>query len=103
MILIEHAVVVKVDRERRILTDGSVLVDGRNIVQVGPAGAVRPVGFSGITAGGSKSANINLLVANGAHAPSPGSLITLAVTALRLVGETVPGGKAWNSRSVVPL
>jgi 5-methylthioadenosine/S-adenosylhomocysteine deaminase len=42
MILIEHAVVVTVDRERRILTDGSVLVDGRNIVQVGPAGAVRP-------------------------------------------------------------
>ena len=42
MILIEHAIVVTVDRERRILTDGSVLVDGRNIVQVGPAGAVRP-------------------------------------------------------------
>jgi 5-methylthioadenosine/S-adenosylhomocysteine deaminase len=42
MILIEHAVVVTVDRERRILADGSVLVDGRNIVQVGPAGAVRP-------------------------------------------------------------
>ena len=42
MILIEHAVVVTVDRERRILTDGSVLVDGRDVVQVGPAATVRP-------------------------------------------------------------
>ena len=42
MILIEHAIVVTVDRERRILTDGSVLVDGRNIVQVGrPAPCAR--------------------------------------------------------------
>jgi cytosine/adenosine deaminase-related metal-dependent hydrolase len=42
MILIEHAVVVTVDRERRILADGSVLVDGRDVVQVGPAATVRP-------------------------------------------------------------
>ncbi len=42
MILIEHATVVTVDRERRILRDGSVLVDGRDIVQVGPAAEVRP-------------------------------------------------------------
>jgi cytosine/adenosine deaminase-related metal-dependent hydrolase len=42
MILIEHATVVTVDRERRILCDGSVLVDGRDIVQVGPAREVRP-------------------------------------------------------------
>lgn len=42
MILIEHATVVTVDRERRILRDGSVLVDGSDIVQVGPAREVRP-------------------------------------------------------------
>ena len=42
MILIEHATVITVDAERRILTDGSVLVDGRDIVQVGPAASVRP-------------------------------------------------------------
>jgi cytosine/adenosine deaminase-related metal-dependent hydrolase len=42
MILIEHATVVTVDAERRILADGSVLVDGRDVAQVGPAGAVRP-------------------------------------------------------------
>jgi cytosine/adenosine deaminase-related metal-dependent hydrolase len=42
VILIEHATVVTLDRERRILTDGSVLVDGPSIVQVGPAAAVRP-------------------------------------------------------------
>ena len=42
MILIEHATVLTLDRERRILTDGSVLVDGRDIVQVGPAATVRP-------------------------------------------------------------
>ena len=41
MILIEHATVVTLDRERRILADGSVLVDGRDIVQVGSAGAMR--------------------------------------------------------------
>ena len=37
MILIEHATVITLDRERRILTDGSILVDGRNIGEVGPA------------------------------------------------------------------
>ncbi|HET7339899.1 MAG TPA: amidohydrolase family protein [Methylomirabilota bacterium] len=42
MILIEHATIVTVDAERRILRDGSILVDGRDIVQVGPAGQVAP-------------------------------------------------------------
>lgn len=42
MILIEHATIVTVDRERRIFGDGSVLVDGRDIIQVGPAREVRP-------------------------------------------------------------
>jgi cytosine/adenosine deaminase-related metal-dependent hydrolase len=42
VILIEHATVVTLDRERRILSDGSILVDGRDIVQVGRADAVRP-------------------------------------------------------------
>ena len=42
MILVEHATVVTLDRERRILRDGSVLVDGRDILQVGPAREVRP-------------------------------------------------------------
>ena len=42
MILIEHATVVTVDRERRILRDGAVLVDGRDIVDVGRAVDVRP-------------------------------------------------------------
>ena len=42
MILIEHATIITVDAERRILADGSVLVDGRDIVQVGPAATVRP-------------------------------------------------------------
>jgi cytosine/adenosine deaminase-related metal-dependent hydrolase len=42
VILIEHATVVTLDRERRILADGSILVDGRDIVQVGRADAVRP-------------------------------------------------------------
>jgi cytosine/adenosine deaminase-related metal-dependent hydrolase len=42
MILIEHATVITLDRERRILRDGSILVDGRDIVQVGPARTVRP-------------------------------------------------------------
>jgi cytosine/adenosine deaminase-related metal-dependent hydrolase len=42
MILIEHATVITVDRERRILLDGSILVDGRDIVQVGPTRTVRP-------------------------------------------------------------
>jgi 5-methylthioadenosine/S-adenosylhomocysteine deaminase len=42
VILIEHGTVVTVDRDRRILTDGAVLVDGRDVVQVGPAREVRP-------------------------------------------------------------
>jgi len=42
VILIEHATVVTVDRERRVLRDGSVLVDGRDIVQVDVAARVRP-------------------------------------------------------------
>jgi 5-methylthioadenosine/S-adenosylhomocysteine deaminase len=37
MILIEHGTVITVDRERRIFADGSVLIDGRDIVDVGPA------------------------------------------------------------------
>ena len=42
MILVEHATVLTVDAERRILSDGSVLIDGRDILQVGPAPSVRP-------------------------------------------------------------
>ena len=42
MILIEHAVVVTMDAERRIFRDGAVLVDGRDILHVGRAGDVRP-------------------------------------------------------------
>jgi cytosine/adenosine deaminase-related metal-dependent hydrolase len=42
MILIEHATIITLDAGRRILTDGSVLVEGRDVVQVDPAGAVRP-------------------------------------------------------------
>jgi 5-methylthioadenosine/S-adenosylhomocysteine deaminase len=42
VILIEHATVITLDPQRRILADGSVLVDGRDIVQVGPASTVRP-------------------------------------------------------------
>jgi cytosine/adenosine deaminase-related metal-dependent hydrolase len=42
VILIEHATVLTLDAGRRILADGSVLVDGRDIVQVGPAVSVRP-------------------------------------------------------------
>ena len=42
MILIEHATVITVDAGRRILTDGSILIDGRDIVDVGPAASVRP-------------------------------------------------------------
>jgi hypothetical protein len=42
MILIEHATVLTLDPARRILTDGSILVDGRDIVQVGPSRTVRP-------------------------------------------------------------
>jgi cytosine/adenosine deaminase-related metal-dependent hydrolase len=42
VLLIDHATVITLDRERRILADGSVLVEGRDIVQVGPAREVRP-------------------------------------------------------------
>jgi cytosine/adenosine deaminase-related metal-dependent hydrolase len=42
MILIEHAVVISMDAERRIFRDGAVLVDGRGIIQVGRAADVRP-------------------------------------------------------------
>ena len=42
MILIEHATILTLDPQRRILADGSVLVDDRNVVQVGPAASVRP-------------------------------------------------------------
>src|SRR5216683_6097546 len=41
MILVEHAVVVTMDPARRILLDGSVLIDGERIVQVGRAGDVK--------------------------------------------------------------
>jgi cytosine/adenosine deaminase-related metal-dependent hydrolase len=41
MILVEHAVVVTMDAERRIFRDGAVLVDGRDIVAVGRAADVR--------------------------------------------------------------
>jgi cytosine/adenosine deaminase-related metal-dependent hydrolase len=39
--LIEHATVLTLDRERRILRDGSILIEGRDIAAVGPAGEVR--------------------------------------------------------------
>jgi 5-methylthioadenosine/S-adenosylhomocysteine deaminase len=42
MILIEHAMVLTLDRARRILSDGAVLVEGRDVVQVGPTATVRP-------------------------------------------------------------
>jgi 5-methylthioadenosine/S-adenosylhomocysteine deaminase len=42
VILIEHATVLTLDASRRILADGAVLVDGRDVVQVGPAASVRP-------------------------------------------------------------
>ncbi len=42
MILIEHAVIVTMDAERRLFRDGSVLIDGERIVQVGRAADVRP-------------------------------------------------------------
>jgi 5-methylthioadenosine/S-adenosylhomocysteine deaminase len=42
MILVEHAVVVTLDPARRILMDGSVLVDGERIVAVGRATDVVP-------------------------------------------------------------
>jgi len=42
MILVERAVVVTMDPSRRIYLDGSVLIDGERIVQVGRAADVRP-------------------------------------------------------------
>ncbi len=42
VILVEHGTIITVDAGRRILTDGSVLIDGAEIVQVGPARDVRP-------------------------------------------------------------
>ena len=42
MILIEHATVVTMDRGRRILRDGSILIDGRDIVDVDVAERVSP-------------------------------------------------------------
>jgi 5-methylthioadenosine/S-adenosylhomocysteine deaminase len=42
MILVEHAIVVTMDPARRIFMDGSVLIDGERIVQVGRAVDVRP-------------------------------------------------------------
>ena len=44
MILIEHAVVVTMDAARRIFLDGSVLIDGERIAQVGRAADVRTAG-----------------------------------------------------------
>ena len=41
MILIEHGTVLTVDAGRRIFTDGSVLVDGARIAEVGPAREVK--------------------------------------------------------------
>jgi cytosine/adenosine deaminase-related metal-dependent hydrolase len=41
-ILIEHATIVTVDGERRILVDGSLLIEGATIAQVGRARDVRP-------------------------------------------------------------
>src|SRR5229473_5549033 len=42
MILIEHAIVVSMDPERRIFRDGSVLIEREAIVQVGHASDVLP-------------------------------------------------------------
>lgn len=42
MILVEHATVITVDAERRVFADGSVLVDGARILQVGPSREVHP-------------------------------------------------------------
>ena len=40
MILVEHSVVVTMDPARRIFPDGSVLIDGGRIAQVGRAAGV---------------------------------------------------------------
>lgn len=42
MILVEHGTIITVDAERRLLTDGSILVDDGEILQVGPSRDVRP-------------------------------------------------------------
>jgi 5-methylthioadenosine/S-adenosylhomocysteine deaminase len=42
VILVEHGTIITVDAERRLLTDGSILVDDGEILQVGPARDVRP-------------------------------------------------------------
>jgi cytosine/adenosine deaminase-related metal-dependent hydrolase len=42
VILVEHAVVVTVDPGRRVFADGSLLIDGGRIAQVGRAADVRP-------------------------------------------------------------
>jgi cytosine/adenosine deaminase-related metal-dependent hydrolase len=44
MLLIEHALVITMDGARRVFADGSVLIDGSRIVQVGRASEVRPTG-----------------------------------------------------------
>ncbi|HEY7654335.1 MAG TPA: amidohydrolase family protein [Methylomirabilota bacterium] len=42
MILIEHGTIITVDAGRRILTDGSILIDRGEILQVGPSREIRP-------------------------------------------------------------
>ncbi|HEU4439517.1 MAG TPA: amidohydrolase family protein [Methylomirabilota bacterium] len=42
MILVEHGTIITVDAGRRILSDGSILIDGGEILQVGPAREVCP-------------------------------------------------------------
>jgi cytosine/adenosine deaminase-related metal-dependent hydrolase len=42
VILVEHGTIVTVDAGRRILSDGSILIDRGEILQVGPAADVRP-------------------------------------------------------------
>ncbi|HKZ08456.1 MAG TPA: amidohydrolase family protein [Methylomirabilota bacterium] len=44
MLLIEHTLVITMDSARRVFADGSVLIDGSRIVQVGRAAEVRPTG-----------------------------------------------------------
>jgi len=42
VILVEHGTVITVDGTRRILGDGSILIDRGEILEVGPARDVRP-------------------------------------------------------------
>ncbi|HEX7786892.1 MAG TPA: amidohydrolase family protein [Methylomirabilota bacterium] len=42
MILVEHGTIITVDAGRRILSDGSILIDRGEILEVGPAAAVQP-------------------------------------------------------------